>query len=60
MSEGEKTFMVLWIPKTRDNGVRGGDMKTGTGIQREEVRAEKEGTQHQLDNPDDLRSIPQL
>ena len=24
MSEGEKTFMVLWIPKTRDNGVWGG------------------------------------
>lgn len=54
MSEGEKTFMVLWVPKTRENGVQGEDMKTGTGIQRQEVRAEKEGTQHQLDNPDDL------
>lgn len=48
--------MVFWVPKTRDSGARG-DMKTATGIQRQETKAEEEGAQCQLDKPGDLRSI---
>lgn len=50
MGEGKKSFMGT---KDRRQQV-GRNMKMGIGIKREEVKAEKESTQHQLDNPDDL------
>lgn len=55
--KGEKLHGVLGAKDKRQQGE--GDMKTATGIQRQETKAEEEGAQCQLDNPGDLRSIPQ-